>query len=200
MSLAKLRRLAQALDAELVVSVRWRGGEIDRIIDEGHATLVGWVMDRLVALGWQVHAEVSFAVRGERGSIDVLAWHAATRTLLVVEVKSELTSLEETLRKHDAKQRVAAEVAGERFAWPPPLAVCRLLVLPELTTPRRRVARHASVLDHAYRLRGAAAREWLAGPIGPASALIFAPLTRGTRGRRGVVSRRRIRQGTALST
>lgn len=92
----KLRRHSRALDAEVVVVIRWRGGEIDRLMDEGHASVVGWVMALLAGLGWETAAEVTFAVRGERGSIDVLAWHAASRTLLVVEVKTELTSLEET--------------------------------------------------------------------------------------------------------
>ncbi|CAN5795643.1 hypothetical protein BH24CHL5_BH24CHL5_04010 [soil metagenome] len=193
MSVVKLRRVAAALDADLVVTVRWRGGEIDRLLDEGHAALVGWVMATLTRMGWEVRPEVSYAIGGERGSVDVLAWHAATRTLLVVEVKTELTSVEETLRRHDAKQRLAAELGAGRFGWAAPSSVCRLLVLPDLSTPRRHVARHAAVLDHAYRLRGAAARAWLRKPDGPVSALVFAPLTRGARGRRGAISRKRVR-------
>jgi hypothetical protein len=131
---------------------------------------------------------------GERGSIDILAWHAPSRTLLVVEVKTELTSLEETLRRHDAKQRLAAAIAVERFGWPSPASVNRLLVLPGQSTPRRHVRRHAAVLDAAYRVRGDAARRWLRSPDGPVSLLIFAPGTHVTRGRRGGVSRRRIRR------
>jgi hypothetical protein len=193
-NVAKLRRHAAALDADVVMTIRWRGGEIDRLLDEGHAAIAGWVVDLLTALGWEVEPEVSFAVRGERGSIDILAWHAPSRTLLVVEVKTEITSLEETLRRHDVKQRLAAPIAGERFGWHEPAAVCRLLVLPGLTTPRRHVARHAAVLDVAYRLRGDAARSWLKSPVGALSLLIFAPVTHMTRGRRGSVSRRRIRR------
>jgi transcriptional regulator with XRE-family HTH domain len=196
MSVDKVRRLAAALDAELILTIRWRGGEIDRLMDEGHAALVGWIVGVLVDAGWEAQAEVSYAIRGERGSIDVLAWHAPTRTLIVVEVKTELTSLEETLRKHDAKQRLGAEVAGDRFGWRDPAAVCRLLVLPARTTPRRHVTKHAAVLDRAYRLRGAAVREWLRAPGGSTSALLFAPLTHGARRRRGGVSRRRIRQSS----
>ena len=194
MRLDKLRRIGAALDADLVVTLRWRGGEIDRLMDEGHAAIVGWVMDLLAQLGWEAQAEVTYAARGERGAIDVLAWHAPSRTLLVVEVKSELTSVEETLRRHDAKQRIAAEVAAERFGWGVPSAVCRLLVLPDSSTARRRVERHAAVLDHAYRLRGPAARGWLKRPAGAASALVFAPLTRGVRNGRGSFSGRRVRR------
>lgn len=194
MRVDKLRRIGAALDADLVVTLRWRGGEIDRLMDEGHAAIVGWVIGLLEQLGWEARPEVTYAVRGERGAIDVLAWHPLSRTLLVVEVKSELTSVEETLRRHDAKQRLAAEVAAERFGWMDPGAVCRFLVLPDSSTARRRVGRHATVLDHAYRLRGSAARAWLTRPAGSASALLFAPLTRGVRSRSGSLSRRRIRR------
>ena len=144
--LSKLRRHAAALDAEVFVSIRWRAGEIDRLMDEGHAAVVGWVVSTLTHLGWQVQPEVTYAIYGERGSIDILAWHADTRTLLVVEVKTELTSIEETLRRHDAKQRLAATIAAERFGWDTPAGVSRLIVLPESSTSRRKVARHAAVL------------------------------------------------------
>jgi transcriptional regulator with XRE-family HTH domain len=190
----KLRRHGRVFDAEIQLSIRWRAGEMDRLLDEGHASIVAWVVGLLGELGWEVHPEVTFAVRGERGSIDVLAWHAPSRTLLVVEVKTELTSLEETLRRHDAKQRLAAAIAVERFGWPSPASVNRLLVLPGQSTPRRHVRRHAAVLDAAYRVRGDAARRWLRSPDGPVSLLIFAPGTHVTRGRRGGVSRRRIRR------
>ncbi len=190
----KLRRHGAALDAEVVVFVRWRGGEIDRLLDEGHAAIVGWIVDLLTSLGWEVIPEVSYAIRGERGSIDVLAWHAPTRTLLVVEVKTELTSVEEALRRHDAKQRLAPAVARERLDWGEPSSVCRLLVLPGSSTQRRRVARHDAVLSRAYRLRGDAARSWLAVPSSASSSLLFAPPTLGSRARRGAVSRKRIRK------
>jgi transcriptional regulator with XRE-family HTH domain len=191
--LRKLRRHAAALDAEISTMVRWRGGEIDRVMDEGHATMTGWVVSMLADWGWDAHPEVTFAVRGERGAIDVLAWHAGSRTILVVEVKTELTSLEETLRRHDAKQRLAAAVGIERFNWQHPAAVCRLLTLPDLTTARRQVARHDAVLARAYRLRGADARLWLRSPTGAPSLLLFAPVTRGERRARAAFSRRRVR-------
>jgi hypothetical protein len=197
--LRKMRRHARALDADLYLNVRWRGGELDRLLDEGHASIVGWVVSLLDTLGWEVHAEVSFSIRGERGSIDVLAWHAQTRTLLVIEVKTELTSIEETLRTHDRKQRVAPFVGRERFGWNDPQSVCRLLVLPGLSTPRRQVQRHNAVLEPSYRLRGDAARGWLASPAGTASLLLFVSPTQVTRTGRGSVSKRRIRRAPGKS-
>src|SRR4051812_43668161 len=115
--LGNLVRVASELDAELVVSLRWRGGDLDRLVDERHARLVGAVVELLGLTGWRVQPEVSYSVYGERGSIDVLAWHAGRRLLLVVEVKTDLVSVEETLRKHDEKTRLASRIAAERFEW-----------------------------------------------------------------------------------
>ena len=125
--------------------------------------------------------------------MDILAWHTATRTLLVVEVKTELTSAEETLRKHDEKVRLGARIAGEQFGWRP-TTVGRLLVLPEGSTARRRLDRIASVLDAAYPIRRGAARDWLARPAGAFAGLVFVTATEtSSRGGRSARSRRRIR-------
>jgi len=145
-SVRALRRHAQALGGELRIELWFRGGELDRLMDEGHAALVGAIAGVLASHGWETRPEVSFAVFAERGSIDLVAWHAPTRTLLVVEVKTRLTSIEETLRRHDAKARLAAQVVSERFGWRP-ARVGRLLVLPDDTTARRHVRRHDAVLE-----------------------------------------------------
>lgn len=193
MPLHRLRAIAAALDAEIVLTVRRRGGDLDRLLDEGHAAVVGRVITMLEAAGWEARPEVTFSVYGERGSIDVVAWHAPTRTLLVVEVKTELTSVEETLRRHDVKARLAGRIVRERFGWDP-LVVARALVLPDLSTSRRRVGRHEQVLGRAYPLRGAAFRAWLRRPIGAVSGLLCLSLTTGDRGRCGPISRRRVRR------
>jgi transcriptional regulator with XRE-family HTH domain len=192
-SVRALRGLARALGAELRLELRFRGAELDRLMDEGHAALVGAVAARLEALGWVVRPEVSFAVYGERGSIDLVAWHPASRTVLVVEVKTELVSVEETLRRHDVKVRLAADVVHDRFGWEP-ARVARLLVLPDDSTPRRHVMRHDAVLRAAYPLRGAALRRWLRSPAGSASGLAFHAGTSGRRGTGSSVSRQRIRR------
>jgi hypothetical protein len=107
--------------------------------------------------------EVTFSHYGERGSIDVLAFHPTMAALLVVEVKSELTSLEETLRRLDAKVRLAPAIAGERLDWHA-RSTSRLLVIRETTTARSRLAAHAVVLDMAFPLRGLPLRHWLRMP------------------------------------
>jgi transcriptional regulator with XRE-family HTH domain len=191
-SVRALRRHARAIGADLHLELRFRGAELDRLVDEGHAALVGAVARRLETLGWETRPKVSFAVFGERGSIDLVAWHAPSATLLVIEVKTEVASLEETLRRHDAKVRLAAGVVRERFGWRP-RRVARLLVLPDDSTPRRQVRRRDDVLRVAYPLRGPGLRRWLAAPSGSVAGLAFLAPTNDGRANRRPVSRRRIR-------
>ncbi len=66
--------------------------------------------------------------------------------------------IEETIRRHDVKTRLASVVARERLGWEP-LQVARLLVLPDERTPRRQVERFAKVLISAYPDRGQAVRD-----------------------------------------
>jgi hypothetical protein len=72
--------------------------------------------------------------------------------MLVVEVKSELTSIEATLRKLDEKVRLAGVLARDP-GWRAERSA-RLIVLPATTTARRAVVRHGAVLDVAAPLRG----------------------------------------------
>lgn len=192
LTLGALRKVGTALGAEIVISVRWRGADLDRLLDEGHAAIVAAVIELLGAAGWECHPEVSFSVYGERGSIDVLAWHAASRSLLVVEVKTELVSLEETVRKLDAKVRLAPVIVEDRFDWQP-IARSHLLVLPATSTKRRRVDRSSTVLDLVLPLRGAAVRSWIQAPVGPIGGLLFLSDPTGARTMRGRLSRKRIR-------
>ena len=198
-TVGRLRRLLAVFDAELVLYVRWRGGEVDRLVDRAHARLGEQLAGLLGDLGWEIAAEVSYSEYGERGSIDIVAFHAATSTLLVVELKSELTSIEETLRRHDAKARLAAKIARERFGWSAS-SVARLLVLPDERTPRRRVQGYAALFARPYPLRGWALRRWLADPtVGDmgagqsvAGGILFLPSNDGVRPGHRSPPRRRI--------
>jgi transcriptional regulator with XRE-family HTH domain len=114
---------------------------------------------------------------GERGSIDLVAWHAATRTLLIIEIKTELASIEQTCRKHDEKVRLAPKVVAKRFGWRP-TSVARLLVLPGHRTARRQVDRADAILRSIYPTRGWATRRWIGEPTGRGDGLIFVGLPR----------------------
>jgi transcriptional regulator with XRE-family HTH domain len=175
-SIPALRRLGRAVGAEIVIGVRWRGAEIDRLRDEDHAQVAGAVVRLLESDGWLVRSEVTYNEYGERGSIDILAFHPETRTLLVIEVKSELVSVEETLRRLDQKTRLAPTIARTQFGWTATRA-SPLLALLDTRTCRRRVARHDAVLGRAFSLRGLRAKAWLRAPSGPAGLLLYVSLS-----------------------
>ncbi len=189
-SVRTLGRLLGELGAELVLSVRWQGGELDRLLDRAHAELVERVARRLAALGWEVFVEVSFSRYGERGSVDVMGWHAATRTALIVEVKSEIAGVEDTLRRHDVKVRLAPHIVFDRLGERPS-RVARLLVLPDTSTTRRRLAEHESTFRRAYPIRGRAVTRWLARPNGVLAGILLERGLRDGGRRRRRVSRRR---------
>ena len=165
--------------------MRWRAGELDRLLDEGYADIVGRVTALLAVHGWQVFPEVTFSEYGERGSIDVLAWHEASRTLLVVEVKTEIASAEELLRRHDVKVRLAARIARTRLGLDP-RAVGRLLVIDDGSTTRRRVARLAPVLDRVYPTRGRDVTRWLGAPSGEIGGILLVAADERARVRRRI--------------
>lgn len=167
-----VRSVFRGLEAGIEWEIRWRGGAIDRLLDARHAELVGAISELLAHDGWEVVPELTYNVFGERGSIDLVAWHAATSTLLIVEVKTELTSIEATVRKHDEKVRLGPEVVEERLTWRPRF-VARLLVLPETRTARRQVERAERVLGRAYPTRGWAMRRWIHAPIGHGDGILF---------------------------
>jgi transcriptional regulator with XRE-family HTH domain len=192
--LATIDRVAVALDARLDVRLAWRGGELDRLLDERHAALVEAVVGRLSALGWQTAVEVTYAEYAERGAIDVMAWFPARRALLVVEVKTMLASIEATHRRHDEKVRLAATIARKRFGYLP-LTVSRLLVLPDDSTARRHVARHGGTFDSVLPGRGLELRRWLHDPVGSMRGVWFLAATHGGSGRTPGNGPCRIRRG-----
>src|SRR4029077_6153733 len=124
-----LVRVAAALGARIDVRLLWQGEALDRLLDSGHADLVELMLELLTAKDWLVATEVSFNVRGERGSIDILAFHPATGSLLMIEVKSVVPDMQAMLIGIDRKARVARDIARER-GWQV-TSVTRLLVLPD---------------------------------------------------------------------
>lgn len=181
MRVATIRKIVAVFGLTFEGALRGLGADADRLLDERHAALLGACAEWLGRLGWRSVSEVSYSEWGERGSVDVLAWHESTANLLVVEIKTELASVEATLRKHDEKVRLGPAVAAKRFGWQP-TSVGRLLVFPDERTERRRVAAHASVLDGAYPLRAYDARRWCRSPSGPMAGVVFLPDS-GTTGR-----------------
>src|SRR5512146_465210 len=56
-SLDTIRRVFAALEADAVVTIRWRGGQLDRLLDERHADITGRIAALLRRHGWQVLTE-----------------------------------------------------------------------------------------------------------------------------------------------
>ena len=168
-----LRRVFAAVDAGFEGHVSWRGPALDRLLDEDHARLVGRRADRLQRDGWEVIIEATYSVFGERGSIDVLGGMVARRAVVVEEIKSSLVSVEGTTRKLDEKVRLARDgLAEQRFGWRPSV-VGRILILPDTSTARRQVARHAAALGVALPMRGSDVRCWLRAPVGDMAGILF---------------------------
>jgi transcriptional regulator with XRE-family HTH domain len=172
LSIRTLRGAFASVDARFEGTISWRGGLVDRLLDERHAQLVGAFATNLARDGWDVHVEVSFSQFGERGSIDILALRLSEGFALVVEVKTELTAIDETIRRLDVKDRLAPAIVFERFEWRPK-TVGRLLVVLEGATSRRRVATHEGSLGRAFPDRRSTVREWLRKPSGRISGLQF---------------------------
>jgi transcriptional regulator with XRE-family HTH domain len=161
--LAKLERIAIAVGAAADLRLSFNGEALDRLLDAAHAGLVEIVAGLLRNWGWSVIAEATFSIRGERGSIDLLAWHPALRIVLVVEVKSVIPDVQATLAVFDRKVRLASEIAQQRRGWDA-VVVASLLVVAEDRTSRRRVDAHSAIFSQAFPHRSGAVRRWLAAP------------------------------------
>ena len=129
--------------------MRWRGGALDRLLDERHARLVDHVLRAVASAGWIAVPEVTYSAYGERGSIDVAAVRSDRQAALVIEVKSEVAAIEATNRQFDPKIRLSPRIIHERFGFVPAV-LGAVLVLPDDRTARRRVTDHAATFDSRY--------------------------------------------------
>jgi transcriptional regulator with XRE-family HTH domain len=179
-----LADIAEALGARYIPRVSWQGEALDRLLDAAHAGLVDEVVRVLVRNGWTVIPEATFSRYGERGSIDILAWHEGQRALLIVEVKSVVPDLQGLLAGIDRKCRIAPELAAAR-GWRV-RSVSRLIVLPDDRTARRRLEHHAATFAAAYPARNVAVRRWLARPDSALAGVLFLPSSSSTTARHRV--------------
>jgi transcriptional regulator with XRE-family HTH domain len=197
MGLRTLRGVAAALQVSLRLDARWRGPELAALVDERHSGLVELVVRRLADCGWRTVVEYTFNLNGERGSVDVLAWHDPSRALLVIEVKTSLLDLQETLSTFDRKVRVVRATALSRFGWRP-AAEASVLVLADDSALRGAVSRRSSIFATSFPARTVEVRRWLANPDRPLRGLWFLSDTPpgGGMGRRG--GSRRVRRSRTV--
>jgi hypothetical protein len=192
-----IRRVARALDARFDSVVRWQGGDLGRLVNARHAAMHEGMAHWFTGLaGWEAEPEVSFSIYGERGVIDILAWHAASSALLVTELKTELVDINDLMGTMDRKRRLAAEIAEGR-GWRP-ASVSTWVVLADGRTNRRALSTHAKVLRAKFPDDGRAVRGWLRSPDRAIHALSFLPSVHGVHPGRDLRAVRRVTRPSLL--
>jgi len=186
-----VRRVVEATGARFDPLLRWDGASLDRLLDARHAAMHEAMAAFLGGLdGWVSEPEVSFSIYGERGVIDVLAWHPGRRMLLVIELKTELVDVSALLGTMDRRRRLASQIARER-GWDP-LAVSTWVVIADSRTNQRALATHRGVLRAKFPIDGRALRRWLRDPAERVDALGFLPFPHPVRLRRSAAPTRRV--------
>ena len=165
MTLGSIDRITAALGASVHIQVRWQGEQLDRLIDAAHAGIQNEVAESLTTMGWVVRVETSFNHFGDRGRVDVAAYHQRLRALLIIEVKSALGDLQETVGRLDVKVRLGSQIARE-LGWSRVASVTPALVIGDSRAARRTVTEHVGLFAR-YELRGRAATAWLRQPREP---------------------------------
>lgn len=193
LALDTLIAVAAALEIKIDLVPRWRGGDLDRMLGSGH----GRMHEQMARLfrrhaPWIAVPEVSFSVYGERGVIDILAFHPGRGRLLVVELKTQLVDVHELLSAADRYRRLAPRLAADR-GWAVGGA-STWVIIRDTTTNRRRVAAHATVLRAALPHDGRTLRRWLRDPDGNLAALSFLPDEHRGTARSSSAGRQRVRR------
>ena len=193
MAVSTLERLSRALDIRVDLVVLWHGGDLARLLNRRHSLLHESVARWFSTVpGWVLVPEVTFSAWGERGVIDGLAWHAASRSLLVLELKSEIVDVQEMIGTLDRKHRLAPRVAADR-GWEP-RATGAWIIVADGRTNRRRLALHRTVLRAAFPSDGRSMEAWVRRPSGSISALSLWPDSRGVSTTQVGGQRRRVRR------
>ena len=176
-TLGTIRAVAKALDIRVDLVPRWRAGDLDRLLNARHSELHELVARYFRDLpGWVTQPEVSFSIYGERGVIDILAWHPGRRALLVIELKTDIADVNELVGTVDRKGRNAVRVAIER-GWvrprDPPPTVSIWVIVADGPTNRRRLSAHRAMLRAAFPTDGRSVAGWLQKPVRSMRALSF---------------------------
>jgi transcriptional regulator with XRE-family HTH domain len=195
-SVDTIRAVAAALEIRVDLLTLWRGGDLDRLLNAGHSALHEAVARRFhnELPAWTLAPEVSFSIYGERGIIDILAWHPGRRALLVIELKTDITDVNELIGTFDRKRRLARQIGSSR-GWDA-VATSSWLIVTDSRTNRRRVDAHAAMLRGSLPQDATAIRRWLRDPVGTANGLSFWTGSRGRTGSQRSSPIRRVRTGS----
>ena len=194
LSLRTLRAMAAQLDIRLQVQPHWRGGDLDRMLNQRHSALhesVALTFERDFP-AWTLAPEVSFSIWGERGLIDLFAWHPGARALLEIELKTDIVDANELIGTVDRKRRLGRQIAVERDLDPATVSVW--VIVSGSRTNRRRIAAHAGMFRAAFPADGRSIKAWLRQPEGTISALSTWHSELSTQRQGGLASVRRVRR------
>jgi transcriptional regulator with XRE-family HTH domain len=190
-----VRTVAETLGTHLELLVRSASADVERLLNARHAAMQEALIREFRSVGgWQPFPEVSFSYYGERGVIDVLAWHAGTRSLLVIELKTALVDIGDLLGTMDRRSRLAWRIATDR-GWEP-TGVSGWVAMADSRTNRRHVAAHATTLRAKFPTDGRGVAGWLRRPMGELNALSFLPKRTDTARSDGFAVRTRVRAGS----
>jgi transcriptional regulator with XRE-family HTH domain len=198
MTLGTLRACLEALEVRLDLVPHWRGTDLARQRDASHAALQSVWKRRLERWGWQVWAEVSFNHYGDRGRVDLLAWHPVNRLLLIIEIKTEVDDVQALLGSLDVKCRLAPKIARS-LSLSADMGI-PMLVIADGSTNRDRVRRLAPLFSR-FELGGRGGLSWLRKPTtAPTGLITFTDLRFATGSRVKPLGSHRVRlAGSRLS-
>jgi transcriptional regulator with XRE-family HTH domain len=201
--LARTRAICAALDVRLDMVPRWRGGDLDRVLNARHSAMAESVAVAFGRLpGWIIRPEVSFSIYGERGVIDFVAWHPVRRALLLLELKTGLVDVGEPLATADRRRRLAPRIGREQ-GWDPVVVGSWIAIL-DTSTNADRIRRHRELLRTAFPAGGRPMSRWLRNPSGPISSLSLRSIPELRNARAGLAKRVRMPRngdfGPELST
>ena len=126
-----------------------------------HELVARWFAQELPA--WVLAPEVSYAIYGERGVVDIVAWHPGRRAILVIELKTDIVDVNHLIGKVGEKARLIRQIVRDR-GWDP-LTVSTWVVVAAGRTNRARIAAHRSVLRAAFPSGDREIRGWLRDPV-----------------------------------
>jgi len=189
--LAAARRVATALGIYLPLEPRYRGADAYRLLDADHAAVVEAIVRRLRRLGWTCEVEYTFNRYGERGSVDILAWRDDGAVVAIIEVKTRVVDVQDTLGALDRKVRVVPQLLRRQRGWRP-RALGRILVLPDTTSNRSAVTRHSATLGAVMPSSSREVLAWLRDPRASIGGVWFLSGTSQVGGKRLTTGSRRV--------
>lgn len=168
--LGDLRRIGAVLEVRTPLAPTWRGGDADRLVNAGHVALQGAILGQLPP-GWSAIPEAPL-VGTERGVVDLVAWHQESRSLLLIEVKTELAD-PGALVAQVSRYRRALPALARAHGWEGQACVGTWVAIADSSMNRRRLALASALLRRAFPQGGYELRRWLLQPRGDLAALSF---------------------------